>query len=151
MAKQLRGVFALATIALITTAGVALAESVKIGPVKGSTYSGAVKSETIKLTVSKKGSVTVSLPNAPAYCQGGSGPVAQHTKSVPDPKAHQMTAKISYTAVGSTHVFATVTVKGYFYTFGTSTPVFQGTAKSSFSANGSKACDGETSFEATRL
>ncbi len=151
MTKQLRGAVALATLALTTTAGVALAESVKIGPVKGTTYAGVVKSETIKLTVSKKGTVTVSLPNAPAYCQGGSGPVKQHTKSVPDPKTHQLTAKISYTAVGSTHVFATVTIKGYFYTFGTATPVFQGTAKSSFSANGSKSCDGQESFQATKL
>lgn len=151
MTKQLRGVVAIATIALIATAGVALAESVKMGPVKGATYAGVVKNETIKLKVSGKGSVTVSLPDAPAYCQGGSGPVKQHTKSVPDPRTHQLKAKISYTAVGSTHVFATVTVKGYFDTFGTSTPVFQGTVKSTFLANGSKSCDGEESFEATKL
>jgi hypothetical protein len=151
MTEQLRGVFALATIALIATAGAALAEPVKIGPVKGATYAGVVKNETIRLKVSKKGSVTVSLPNAPAYCQGGSGPVSQHTKSVADPRSHQLTAKISYTAIGSSHVFATVTVKGYFYTFGTATPVFQGTVKSSFSANGSRGCDGQESFQAIKL
>ena len=151
MTKQLRGVFAIATIAVIATAGAALAEPVKIGPVKGSTYAGVVKSETITLKVAKNGSVRVTLPNAPAYCQGGSGPVKQHTKSVPDPKTHQLTATISYSAVGSTHVFAKVTVKGYFYTFGTSTPVFQGSVKSAFTAKGSRRCGGLESFEATKL
>jgi hypothetical protein len=151
MTKQLRGVFAIATIALIAMAGAALAEPVKIGPVNGSTYSGRVNRETLTLKVAKNGSVTVTLPTAPSFCQGGSGPVKQHTKSVPDPKTHQLTATISYSAVGSTHVFAKVTVKGYFYTFGTSTPVFQGSVKSAFTAKGSRRCGGLESFEATKL
>jgi hypothetical protein len=151
MTKQVRGTFAIATVAVIAIAGAALAESVKIGPVKGSTYAGVVKGETITLRVAKGGSVKVTLPNAPAYCQGGSGPAKQHTKSVPNPRTHQLTAKISYTAVGSSHVFAKVTIKGYFDTFGTATPVFQGTVKSTFTANGSRGCDGQESFEATKL
>jgi hypothetical protein len=151
MTKQVRGTFAIATIALIAMAGAALAESVKIGPVKGSTYTGVVKGETITLKVAQNGSVKVTLPDAPAYCQGGSGPSKQHTKSVPDPRTHHLTAKISYTAVGSTHVYAKVTVNGYFYTYGTATPVFQGTVKSTFTANGSRGCNGQESFEATKL
>ena len=62
-----------------------------------------------------------------------------------------LTVKISYTGTGSSHVFATVTVKGNFFTFGSSTPVFQGTAKTSFLAAASKECNGETSFEAIKL
>ena len=151
MINQLRGVFAIAIIALVAMAGAALGETVKMGPIRGSTYAGVVKGETITLKVAKNGSVKVTLPNAPAYCQGGSGPVKQHTKSVPNPKSHQLTAKISYTAVGSTHVFAKVTIKGYFDTFGTATPVFQGTVKSVFTADGSKSCDGQESFQATKL
>jgi hypothetical protein len=61
-------------------------------------------------------------------------------------KAGGLTAKVSYTAAGSSKPFATVTVKGNFYTFSGEQPVFQGTAKTTFSK--SPQCSGQESFQA---
>jgi hypothetical protein len=147
MTKQLRVVFLLAAIGLIAPATAALAGSVKIGPVKGATYSGLIKEFdklTVKVAANGK-SATVSLPTAPAYCDGGSGPEIQHAHAAKI-KAGGLTAKITYTGAGSSKPFATVTVKGNFYTFSGEPPVFQGTAKTTFSK--SPECSGQESFQA---
>jgi len=152
MTEKLRLVVALAAIALIAMAAAAEGEPVKTTPVKGATYSGVVRNVTITIKVAKNGkTATVKLPGAPFYCQGGSGPERSSSKPGKIAKTGVLTVKISYTGTGSSHVFATVTVKGNFFTFGSSTPVFQGTAKTSFLAAASKECNGETSFEATKL
>jgi hypothetical protein len=155
MSRQLRRtvpftrIAALAALAVATSTATAIAGNVKIGPVKGATYVGAIReSDTVTVKVAANGkSATVKLPTAPAYCQGGSGPQVQH----PHPgtiKAGALTAKITYTATGSSTPFATVTVKGNFYTFSGSTPVFQGTAKTTFTKAGE--CNGQESFQATK-
>jgi hypothetical protein len=153
MTKQLRGVFLLAAISLIATAVTALADNVKIGPVKGATYSGVVKGQTISIKVSSNGkSAKVSLPSAPAYCQGGSGPEKQSAKAATVSKTGSLTAKISYSSASGANrsPFATVIIKGTFYTFSGSKPVFQGAARTSFRAAGSKECDGQESFQAAK-
>ncbi len=155
MTKQMRVVALLATIAVAAaTGGTALGGNVKLGPVKGATYAGVVHDETITVKVATNGKTAkVSLPGAPAFCQGGSGPQKQSSKPAKVSKTGSLTAKISYSsAIGADHsVFATVTVKGNFDTFSGSKPVFDGTAKTSFRAAGSKSCDGQESFEATEL
>jgi hypothetical protein len=154
MIQKLRLVVALAAIAPIAVAAAAEGEAVKTTPAKGATYSGAVRDETITIKVAKNGrTATVKLPGAPFYCSGGSGPERESSKPGKIAKTGALTVKISYSAAtGSDHaVFATVTVTGNFFTFGTSRPVFQGTAKTSFVAAGSRECDGETSFEAIKL
>jgi hypothetical protein len=152
MRRQLRFVLPLAAIAASATAAVALATTVKLKPVKGATYSGVVHDETITVEVAGNGKTAkVNLPGAPGFCQGGSGPEKQSSRASAISKG-SLTTKISYSsAIGSDHKpFATVTVKGYFYEFAGSTPVFDGTVKSSFVAAGSKSCDGQESFEAIK-
>lgn len=154
MTKQMRVVGLLATIAVIATGGMAVGANVKLGPVKGSTYIGVVHDETITIKVAANGKTAkVSLPSAPAFCQGGSGPEKQSSKAAKVSKTGSLTAKISYSsATGPSHApFATVTVKGNFDTFAGSKPVFQGTVKTSFRAAGAKSCDGQESFQATKL
>jgi hypothetical protein len=151
MTGRLRPALLLATIALTATAAVAMGETVKTTPAKGATYKGILRSETITIKVASNGKTAkVSLPDAPAFCQGGSGPQKQSSKPGTISKRGALTVKIGYSAVGGHTTFATVTVKGNFSTFGKSTPVFQGTIKSSFAAAGSKECDGQESFEATK-
>ncbi len=148
---QIAGLFL--AIAAIASAGTALGDNVKVGPVKGATYTGVIQGRTISIKVAANGKTAkVGLPSAPAYCQGGSGPQKQSSKAASISKTGSLTTKISYSsASGSNHsVFATVTVKGTFYTFPGSQPVFQGTAKTSFRAAGSKSCNGQTSFEAAK-
>src|ERR1700689_1503970 len=150
MSRQLRRtvpfsrIVALAAIGQLATAAAALAGNVKIGPGKGATYVGTIKeSDTVTIKVAANGkSATVKLPGAPAYCQGGSGPEVQH----PHPgaiKAGALTAKIIYTSPDSSTPFATVTVKGNFYTFSGATPVFQGTARTTFTK--ASECNGQES------
>jgi hypothetical protein len=150
MIVKLRRVLAITAIALIATAAIALGGNAKIGPSKGATYTGIVHDETITVRVAKNGKTAgVSLPNAPAFCQGGSGPVKQSSKPGKISKG-ALAVKIGYSAAGGHTTFATVTVKGNFFTFGGSAPVFQGTVKSAFAAAGSKECDGQESFQATK-
>ncbi len=154
MTKQMRVVALLATIAVIAIAGTALGASVKLGPVKGASYAGVVHDETITIKVAANGKTAkVSLPGAPAFCQGGSGPEKQSSKAAKVSKGGSLTAKISYSSTtGASHsVFATVTVKGNFDTFAGSKPVFDGTVKTSFRAAGAKSCNGQESFQATKL
>jgi hypothetical protein len=151
MTDLLRRVLVLTSIALIATAAVAAGESVKTAPAKGATYRGLVHSETISIKVASNGKTAkVSLPIAPGFCQGGSGPQKQSSKPGAISKGGVLIVKIGYSAVGGHTTFATATVKGNFFTFGKSTPVFQGTVKSSFAAAGSRECDGQESFEATK-
>lgn len=154
MTKQMRVVGLLATIAVVTTGATALGANVKLGPVKGASYAGAVHDETITIKVAANGKTAkVSLPGAPAFCQGGSGPEKQSSKAAKVSKTGSLTAKISYSStIGASHAaFATVMVKGNFDTFAGSKPVFEGTVKTSFRAAGSESCDGQESFEATEL
>jgi hypothetical protein len=46
--------------------------------------------------------------------QGGGGGEVQHTKPASISKSGLFTAKITYTVMGSSRVFATVTIKGAF-------------------------------------
>jgi hypothetical protein len=149
MTRKLCGALALSAVCLLAAGAIALAGSVKIGPVKGAKYAGEIKqSDPITIKVAANGkTASVSLPGVPAYCQGGSGPERQH----PQPgviKAGALTAKITYTTTGSSTPFATVTVKGHFFTFAGSKPVFQGTAKSTFAK--ASECSGQESFQATK-
>jgi hypothetical protein len=149
MTKQLRVVVALTAIGLLVAAATAVAGSVKIGPVKGATYSGLIKELdklTIKVAANGK-SATAGLPSVPAYCQGGSGPQVQHQHAAKIEHG-ALTITISYTTSGSSKPFAKVTIKGSFYTFAGEQPVFQGTAKSSFAK--SPECSGQESFQATK-
>jgi hypothetical protein len=154
MTKQI-GAVGLLTAAIVAsaTSGAAIGGNVKVGPTKGATYTGVVREETITVKVAGNGKTAkVSLPSAPAYCQGGSGPQKQSSKATAVSKAGALTAKISYSAAsGHEPPFAAVTVKGTFYTFSGEKPVFQGTVKTSFRAAGSKECDGQESFQATKL
>jgi hypothetical protein len=155
MTKQMRVVGLLAAIAVVATpGGTALGGNVKLGPVKGATYTGTVHDETITIKVAASGKTAkVSLPSAPAFCQGGSGPQRQSSKPAKVSKTGSLTAKISYSsATGPSHApFATVTVKGNFDTFSGSKPVFDGILKTSFRAAGSESCNGQESFQATKL
>ncbi len=127
----------------------AIAESVRLTPVKGATYSGVLRTETIRIKVASNGrSATVSLPYAPLYCQGGSGPSRASVKPAAISKTGALKATITFSSTTTHKAFASATIKGNFYTFGSSTPVFQGTVKSVWTA--SKECDGQESFEAIK-
>lgn len=152
MTTQLRaGAVLLATIALMGSAAITTASSVKLTPVKGATYAGVVHDETITLKVAKNGkTASVSLRSAPGFCQGGSGPEQPSSKPGKVSRSGSLSVTISYSSPQTHKTFAHVLVKGNFYTFTGSTPVFQGFVKSSFSAAGAKECDGQESFQATK-
>ncbi len=147
------GVLAALTACLATAlaTGVAGAEKVNLKPVRGATYTGLVDDVTISVKVSGNAkTATVSLKGLPAYCQGGSGPVTTKTKPATISKSGAVKATVAFTSSATHKVFADVLVKGNFYTFGKSTPVFDGQAKTTFLAAASKACNGEQSFEAVK-
>src|ERR1700759_2543137 len=128
MTSSLRQAAILAAIALLTCAAASSAASVKLGAVKGAKYSGTIRSSAVTIAVSANGkSAKASIPFAPAYCQGGGGAEVQHPKSAPISKGGAFTAKITSPVMGSSRVFATVTIKGTFLS-----KAFDGTAKSSF-------------------
>jgi hypothetical protein len=140
MTSSLRRVVLLVAIVVLTCVAGASAAGIKPGAVKGAKYTGAVRNSPLTITVSADGkSAKASIPFAPAYCQGGGGGEVQHTKSAPISKSGAFTAKITYTVMGSTRVFATVTVKGTFLK-----KSFDGTAKSSFTP--ATSCSGQSSF-----
>ncbi|HTA35214.1 MAG TPA: hypothetical protein VK761_00760 [Solirubrobacteraceae bacterium] len=142
MNSSVRRAALLAAVALLLGASAALAASVKVGAVKGAKYAGTVRDEAVTVTVAANGkSAKVSIPFAPAFCQGGGGGEVQHTQSAPV-KGGELTAKISYTVEHSSRVFATVTIKGTFMNSN-----FDGQLKSSFTP--AKECDGQESFFAT--
>jgi hypothetical protein len=133
----------LAAVALLTCAAATSAAGIKVGAVKGAKYTGAVRNSPMTITVSGNGkSAKASIPFAPAYCQGGGGGEVQHTKPASISKSGLFTAKITYTVMGSSRVFATVTIKGTFLQ-----KSFDGTAKSSFTP--ATSCSGQSSFAAT--
>jgi hypothetical protein len=155
MTKQLRLRLALplAALAASATCAAALGAGVNVHPVKGATYSGTLeRAGTITLKVAGNGrTAKVSLGRAPAFCQGGSGPFTQKSEPATISKSGSLTATIAYTGVGQHKPFAHVTVKGDFFTFAGSKPVFDGTVRSAFVSAGSKSCDGQESFEAIEL
>jgi hypothetical protein len=152
MIKKLRLAIALGILALTAPFAAAPGASVNVRPVKRATYSGTLlRAGTITLKVATNGKTAkVSLARVPAFCQGGSGPVTQRSKPAEISKAGSLTVTIAYSGVGKHAPFAHVTVKGNFSTFAGSKPVFDGTVKSAFVAAGSKECDGQESFQATK-
>jgi hypothetical protein len=143
MSSSVRRAAMLAAIALLIGAAAAFAGGVKAGAVKGAKYSGVVRGAAVTITVASNGkSAKVSIPFAPAYCQGGGGGEVQHSQPAPISKSGAFTAKIGYTVEGSKRQFATVTVKGTFLA-----KAFDGTAKSSFTP--ATQCNGQESFQAT--
>ncbi len=140
MCSHARRAAMLAAVVLLTCAAAAVAAGAKPGAVRGAKYAGAVRNSPLTIAVASDGkSAKLSIPFAPAYCQGGGGGEVQHTKSAPISKDGAFTAKVSYTVMGSTRVFATVTVKGTFLKKN-----FDGTAKSSFTP--ATSCSGQSSF-----
>jgi hypothetical protein len=95
MRIQLGRALVLAVLALVVAATAALAA----GPKKGATYSGTIVQgkTTITLKVSASGkAVTVSVPSAPLYCQGGGGPERQITKPAAIAKDGSFKGTITY-------------------------------------------------------
>jgi hypothetical protein len=95
MRIQLGRVLGLTVLALLVSAAVAIAA----GPKKGATYSGTiVQGKTaITLKVSANGkAVTVGVPSAPLYCQGGGGPERQITKPATIGKDGSFKGTITY-------------------------------------------------------
>jgi hypothetical protein len=151
MSKALHGTVALGAMAAVLLLALpAGAGTVKTTPVKGATYSGVVHGMTLTVKVDRKGrTATVSLPEAPGFCQGGSGPEVHHTKPAAVGHDGALTATITYTTGGEHPTkIATVTVTGHFFTFSGSSPVFDGQVKSKFAAKGNASCNGQESFEA---
>ncbi len=149
MSRSPLNLLLLALPALAILSAPALAESVRLTPVKGATYTGLVREDPIKVKVASNGrSATVSLPYPPAYCQGGFGPIHSSTKAASISKTGVLKATITYSSTSTHRTFATATIKGNFYTFAGATPVFQGTVKSVFTP--STTCDGQESFQATK-
>jgi len=149
MSRSPLNLLLLALPALALLSAPALAESVRLTPVRGATYAGLVREDPVKVKVASNGkSATVSLAYPPAFCQGGFGPIHSSTKPASISKGGALKATITYSSPSTHKTFATATIKGNFYTFGSSTPVFQGTVKSVF--NPSTTCDGQESFQATK-
>jgi hypothetical protein len=95
MRIQLGRTLGLTVLALPVIAAVAMAA----GPKKGATYSGTIVQgkTTIKLKVAPNGkAVTVSVPSAPLYCQGGGGPERQITKPAAIGKDGSFKGTITY-------------------------------------------------------
>ena len=154
MPRSPRLVLVLTVGALAAFGASASALSVKETPVKGATYAGELlRSGRITVKVNRKGTeATVGLAVAPAFCQGGGVGSEPHvSKPAKISKQGALSDTITF-YIGSTHgkELAKVLVKGNFFTFGSSTPVFQGSAKSTFAVTGDSSCDGQESFEAVK-
>jgi hypothetical protein len=140
MANELRPVLALALIAVISPAAVALAA----GPLKGGTYTGVVvhSKEPISLKVSRNGkAVTVSLPIAPLYCEGGGAGTRQITRAAAISKDGSFKGSIAYEFEPTRKTVARLFFNGKF-----SGRTVKGTARSEFPLV--KRCDGSTTFSA---
>jgi hypothetical protein len=147
MRRPIRPVLALVPIvALLASGAVVSAKHLATGAVKGATYRGVVRGQTISLKVAGNGkTATASLAIPPAYCpSGGAGGITQRTHPGAIATGGAFKAKIAYTSTLTHKQFATVTVKGTFFA-----KAFQGSAKTAFSAHGARSCDGQTSFQAT--
>ncbi|HEX4435863.1 MAG TPA: hypothetical protein VH061_03615 [Solirubrobacteraceae bacterium] len=146
--------FALAVSAMAFAVTGASAGTVKLTPVKGATYAGTLSSRLrISLKVDRKGkTATIALQAAPAFCAGsGTSPEPHSAKPATISKQGALSATITY-MTGGIHPqkLAIVTVKGHFYTFGSATPVFQGTVKSTYVFGSGTECNGQESFQATK-
>jgi hypothetical protein len=153
MSKPVPRILLAMTVAVVALpAASTVAASVKLTPVKGATYAGEVHSEAISVKVARNGkTATVSLGAAPGFCQGGSGAEPHHSKPVAISKSGTLSDTITYETSGiHPGKLATVAIKGHFYTFGSATPVFQGTVKSTWLLSGTSDCDGQESFQATK-
>jgi hypothetical protein len=147
MGRQLCRIIGFAVLAMLATAVVALAA----GPKKGATYSGMTVhgKEPIMLRVAKNGkSVTVNVPSAPLYCQGGGPAERQITAPAPIAKDGSFTSTIAYEFVPTHKKTARVYVNGRF-----SGKSVKGTARSLFGSSletfkSLHRCDGSTTFTA---
>jgi hypothetical protein len=144
---------ALAVSAMAFAVAGASAGTVKLTPVKGATYAGTLRSLRISLKVDRKGkTATIALQAAPAFCAGsGTSPEPHSAKPATISKQGALSGSITY-MTGGIHPqkLAIVTVKGHFYTFGSATPVFQGTVKSTYVFGSGTECNGQESFQATK-
>jgi hypothetical protein len=148
MRIQLGRAFVLAVLALVVAATAALAA----GPKKGATYSGTTVQgkTTITLKVSASGKfVTVSVPSAPLYCQGGGGPERQITKPAAIAKDGSFKGAITYEFIPNHSKPTKLYFSGKF-----SGKSVTGHARSEFGLISLEAhknllqCDGSTSFSA---
>jgi len=153
MIKPASRVLALVAVALIALAATAAAATVKLTPVKGATYSGLVGHTPITVKVDRKGKTAkVNMAVAPLFCSSGAGGGEPHSSSPGTiTKQGALSATITFFTTGSTRrKLATVTVKGHFYTFAGSTPVFQGQVKTTLAIAGDSSCNGQESFQAVK-
>jgi hypothetical protein len=153
MTSNVRRAVALAVLALLAVAATAaptFAGSVKVGPVKGATYTGVFHGETLSVKVAKNGkTATASLPDAPLFCSSGGGGPEPHSTKAGEIKKGALTTTIAFSTTGSVRKpLATVAIKGTFYKFAGAKPVFQGSAKTTL-AGSEKSCNGQESFQVT--
>lgn len=148
MRIQLGRTLGLTVFALLVSAAVAMAA----GPKKGATYSGTIVQgkTTITLKVSSNGkSVTVGVPSAPLYCQGGCGPERQLTKPAAIAKNGSFKGTIVYEFTPTHKNTTKLYFSGKF-----SGKSVKGTARSEFGLISAEAhktlaqCDGSASFSA---
>jgi hypothetical protein len=141
---------ALAVFAVALSAAPTFAGNVKVGAVKGATYTGVFHGETLTVKVAKNGkTATASLPDAPFFCSSGGGGPEPHSVKAGEIKKGSVTTTIAFSTTGSVRKpLATVVIKGTFYKFGAAKPVFQGSAKTTL-AGSDKSCNGQESFQVT--
>jgi hypothetical protein len=152
MTKRLRPALALTLPALACLAAGATAATVKLTPVKGATYAGIIQGRAISLKVDRHGTTAkISLASAPAFCSSGAAPEAHSAKQAKISKKGALSDTITYFTGGiSPQTLATVVLKGHFFTFGKTTPVFDGTAKVTYVFAGTSDCSGQASFQAVK-
>jgi len=142
---RLHHVLAVAPIAVLCGGALATGASsaaMKVGPVKGATYSGDVHDTPVTIRVSANGKrATAEMARLPGYCQGGSGPETPHFKAGSINKG-AFKETLSYTGTGSSKPFGSAVIQGTFIG-----KDFDGVEKSTFKA--ASACDGQASFLAT--
>ncbi len=142
-----------ALVLAVLVPAVAAAAALAAGPKKGATYSGTIvqgkTSITLKVSANGK-SVTVGVPSAPLYCQGGGGPERQITKPATIAKDGSFKGTITYEFIPNHTKPTKLYFSGKF-----SGKSVKGHARSEFgliSAEARKSlaeCDGSASFSAT--
>jgi hypothetical protein len=130
--------------ALVLVAALALTSAALAAhPTKNRTYAGetAHEKDAVLLTVSKNGkTVTLGVPIAPLYCQGGGGPTKQVTKPATISSSGAFSGRIAYQSGGKTAY--EVVVSGKF----SSSSLAKGTVQSKFLH--APDCSGTTTFTA---
>jgi hypothetical protein len=141
---------ALAVFAMVVDVAPTFGDNVKVGAVKGATYTAVFHGETLTVKVAKNGkTATASLPDAPLFCSSGGGGPEPHSVKAGEIKKGALTTTIAFSTTGSVRKpLATVVIKGMFYKFPGGNPVFQGSAKTTL-AGSEKSCNGQESFQAT--